>query len=131
MTITRRQTLIGAAATVVAAALPPVAMAEVADPAVEHLRSMFGQLVHLLRSQGFALSELTDGGKVLVWLTDPDDITSMFMTALGDETTPDVVEVLSRAKSIRAMAAHLTEADRDEMTQIVSALGYATGRSAP
>jgi hypothetical protein len=101
MSVSRREIMIGAAASVAAATLPAVAMADVADPAVERMVSMFGQLVHLLRSQGFALATLADGGKVLVWLDDPGDITSMLMMSLGDDPTPDVVEVLTRAASMK------------------------------
>lgn len=99
MSISRRDLVIGAAASVAATTF--LAVADVADPAVEHMVSMFGQLVHLLRSQGFALATLADGGKVLVWLDDPGHITSMLMTSLGDDPTPDVVEVLTRAVSMK------------------------------
>jgi hypothetical protein len=100
MSVSRREIMIGAAASVAAATLPAVAMADVADPAVWLMVSMFGQLIHLLRSQGFALATLADGGKVLVWLDDFRDITSMLMMSLGDDPTPDVIDVLTRTASI-------------------------------
>jgi hypothetical protein len=100
MTLTRRQTLIGAASVAAASVLPAMAMADVADPAVERMVSIFGQLVHLLRSHGYATATLADGGEVLVWLDDPRDIASMLMMSLGDDPTPDVIDVLTRAASI-------------------------------
>lgn len=97
----RRQVIAGTAAVAIAAAAPAVTVvALAADPAVERMKDLLHQLFGLLRSDGFAVAKLQDGGKILFWLDDRQDITSMCVISLDDEATPDVVEVLERAASI-------------------------------
>lgn len=100
--IDRRQILAGVGAAAIVASMPTVAAAavEVADPAIERMKVLLHQLLDLLRSEGYAVAPLKDGGRVLFWLHVRGDITSMKMMALGDEPTPDVVEVLKRAAAI-------------------------------
>lgn len=98
----RRQLIAGVTATAIVASMPTVAAAavEAADPAIERMRDLFHQLLNLLRSDGYAVARLNDGGSVLFWLHARGDITSMKMMALGDEPTLDAVEVLERAAAI-------------------------------
>ena len=98
MTISRRDVVIGTAAATVAAALPSALGVE--DPAVERMRMLFGQLIVLLRSHGYATAKLSDGGSILAWLDDRNDITSMRFVSLEDDATLDVIAVLDRTASI-------------------------------
>jgi hypothetical protein len=99
--IDRRQVIAGTAAVAIAAAIPAVAVvAQAADPAVDRMKTLLHQFFGLLRSEGFAVAKLQDGGKILFWLHDRADIASMQMMSLDDDATPDVVEVLERVASI-------------------------------
>jgi len=98
----RRQLISGAVATALIATVPAVSAiaVEVSDPAIERIKTLFGQLLDLLRSDGFAVAKFGDGGRIMFWLDDRHDITSMCVMSLEDDATPDVVEVLERAAAI-------------------------------
>lgn len=64
------------------------------------MKARFHELLALLRSDGYAVARLNDGGKILVWLNDRTDITSMIMMSMEDDATPDVVHVLEHAAAI-------------------------------
>ena len=88
----------GAAAVTVAAVLPRAL--DVQDPAVERMRMLFGQLIDILRSHGFATAKFVDGGSILLWLNDRNDMTSMLMMSLDHDPTQDVIDVLGRTALI-------------------------------
>jgi hypothetical protein len=99
--LSRRHVLAAAAATVAAASLPAaVAAVDVSDPVVERIKMLFGQLLGLLRADGFAIAKLGDGGRILFWLDNRQDIASMRVMSLEDDATPNVIEVLERTAAI-------------------------------
>lgn len=60
----RRQLITGAGATALVATMPAVAaVAEIANPAIERMKSLLHQLFGLLRSEGYATAQLRDGGQ--------------------------------------------------------------------
>jgi hypothetical protein len=102
----RRELVAGAAATALVASMP-AGSAVAADPAVERMKGLFHQLIDLLRSDGYAIAKLGDGGRILFWLDDRQDIASMCVMSLDGDASPDVVEVLERAAAIEPTAVRL------------------------
>ncbi|MEH2499554.1 hypothetical protein V1294_006033 [Bradyrhizobium sp. AZCC 1678] len=102
----RRELIAGAAATAVVATMPAVAVVAV-DLEAERMKRLFHQLLDLLRSEGYAIARLNDGGKILFWLDNRQDITSMCMMSLDEDASPDVVEVLERAAATEPTAVRL------------------------
>lgn len=96
--IDRRQLLASIVASAFAGSLPASA---IAGPALERATPLFGQLIDLLRTDGYAIAKLNDGGEIRFWLADRSDIISMEIMSLGDDETPDVVAILEQAAAIK------------------------------